>query len=349
MTTAPSQPSAGGALPRNRVERRKAQTRYKLIAATRAMLADDTAAQASIQEITDTADVGFGSLYNHFSSKAELFEAAVDDVLDELGDCSTSSASTSRPRARLRPVGPSDPAPVPNRPEMAAVLIRHGMHYMESPRGLAPRVLRDIQAGVAAGRFQPTEPRLARAAVAGALLAALQLALSDPDLVDDAAIDRHAEQILRMLGTPYDDAHTLAHAPLPVAELPDPLTPARHTGDGGVGGASPLHRARTTAPSRPFCRVVRSADQRAPRALVVDIATERTWNARTISARPPVIAKIPTSQTSVRMPLPGQISSSTPKTTFRTPAASVQPHAFDPRRGPRTPADLLDPNRIAQR
>ena len=91
-----------------------------------------------------------------------------------------------------------------NRPEMAAVLIRHGMHYMESPRGLAPRALRDIQAGIAAGRFQPTEPRLARAAVAGALLATLQLALTDPDLVDEVAIDHLAEQVLRMLGTPYD-------------------------------------------------------------------------------------------------------------------------------------------------
>ena len=83
---------------------------------------------------------------------------------------------------------------------------------------------------------------------------------------------------------------------------------------------------------------------------MVDIATERTWNARTISARPPVIAKIPTSQTSVRMPLPGQISSSTPKTTFRTPAASVQPHAFDPSlRAANAPPISSTPNRIAQR
>jgi len=64
--------------------------------------------------------------------------------------------------------------------------------------------------------------RLARAAVAGALLATLQLALTDPELVDDAAIDHHAEQILRMLGTPYDEGHALAHAPLPIAELPEP-------------------------------------------------------------------------------------------------------------------------------
>jgi AcrR family transcriptional regulator len=223
MTTAPSQPRTGGARPWSRVERRKAQTRQKLVTAARAMLATDTAAQASIQGITDTADVGFGSFYNHFSSKAELFEAAVADVLDELGklldqlsvDVDAPALAFARSvRLALRLCR--------NRPEMAAVLIRHGMHYMESPRGLAPRVLRDIQAGVAAGRFLPTEPRLARAAVAGALLATLQLALIDPDLVDDAAVDHHAEQILRMLGTPYDEAHALAHAPLPVAELPEP-------------------------------------------------------------------------------------------------------------------------------
>jgi AcrR family transcriptional regulator len=220
MTT---QTSADGARPLTRVERRKAQTRQKLIAAARAMLAAGTAAQASIQEITETADVGFGSFYNHFSSKAELFEAAVADVLDELGalldqlsidvdDPALAFARSVRLTLRL----------CRDRPEMAAVLIRHGMGYMESPRGLAPRVLRDIRAGVAAGRFQPTEPRLARAAVAGALLATLQLALTDPELVDDAAIDHHAEQILRMLGTPYDEGHALAHAPMPVAELPEP-------------------------------------------------------------------------------------------------------------------------------
>jgi hypothetical protein len=98
---------------------------------------------------------------------------------------------------------------------------------MQSPRGLAPRALRDIQAGIAAGRFEPTEPRLARAAVAGALLATLQLALTEPALVDDAAIDHLAEQILRMLGTPYDGAHAVAHAPLPVAELPEPRSANR--------------------------------------------------------------------------------------------------------------------------
>ncbi|HTF49757.1 MAG TPA: TetR/AcrR family transcriptional regulator [Pseudonocardia sp.] len=217
-----SNPRAGAA-PLNRVERRKAQTRKKLINAARAMLADDTAPQASVQEITEAADVGFGSFYNHFSSKPELFEAAVADVLDELGelldqlsvdveDPALSFAQSLRLTLRL----------CRGRPEISAVLIRHGMNYMESQQGLAPRALRDIRAGMAAGRFRAADPRLARAAVAGALLATLQLALTDPDLVDDSACDQLAEQMLRMLGTPYDEAHALAYAPLPVAELPEP-------------------------------------------------------------------------------------------------------------------------------
>jgi AcrR family transcriptional regulator len=211
------------AAPSNRLERRKAQTRQKLINAARAMLANDTAAQASIQEITNAADVGFGSFYNHFTSKPELFEAAVADTLDELGelldqlsvnveDPALSFAQSVRLTLRLCRV----------RPEIAAVLIRHGMDYMEAEQGLAPRLLRDLRAGMTAGRFSTVEPRLARAAVAGAVLATLRLSLTDPDLVDDAACDQLAEQMLRMLGAAHEEAHALAHAPLPPAELPGP-------------------------------------------------------------------------------------------------------------------------------
>ncbi len=221
MTTAGSKPPAGGALPQSRVERRKAQTRKKLIDAGRAMLASDTAGQASIQEITDAADVGFGSFYNHFSSKSELFEAAVTDVLDELGelldqlgveveDPALAFAQSVRLTLRL----------CRDRPEISAVLIRHGMNYIESPHGLAPRALRDIRAGMASGRFRAAEPRLAFAAIAGAVLATLQMALTDPDLVNAAACDQLADQLLRLLGVPFEETHALACVPLPVAELP---------------------------------------------------------------------------------------------------------------------------------
>ena len=54
------------------------------------------------------------------------------------------------------------------------------MYYMESEGGVAPRLLRDVRAGVASGRFLKAEPRLARATVSGAVLATLQMSLTHP-------------------------------------------------------------------------------------------------------------------------------------------------------------------------
>ena len=222
MTTAGPESAAPEALPPSRSDRRKARTRQKLIDAGEALLAAGTAAQASIQEITDAADVGFGSFYNHFESKGELFEAAVTDVLEELGqsfdqltldvdDPALAMAQSVRLTLRL----------CRSRPEISAVLVRHYMQIMDPDSGVARRLLRDIRAGMASARFLEEDPRLARAAVSGAVLATLQLALIDPELVDDAACDRLVEQLLRMLGLPFDQARELAHAPLPVTELPE--------------------------------------------------------------------------------------------------------------------------------
>lgn len=218
-----AEPAAAQAAPLSRTERRKALTRQKLIDAARAMLAEGTAADASIQQITETADVGFGSFYNHFSSKTELFEAAVTDVLEELGalfdrlsmdveDAALAYAQSTRLTLRL----------CRSRPQLCAVLVRHGMHYMEAEDGVAPRLLRDLQAGMATGRFRQAQPRLVRAAVSGAVLATLQMALTHPELVDDAACDQLVEQLLHMLGVPFDEARQLAHAPLPDTEPSEP-------------------------------------------------------------------------------------------------------------------------------
>jgi len=39
--------------------------------------------------------------------------------------------------------------------------------------------------------------------------------------IDDAACDQLVEQLLLMLGVPFDEARQLAHAPLPDTELPE--------------------------------------------------------------------------------------------------------------------------------
>ncbi|CAK7284070.1 AcrR family transcriptional regulator [Streptomyces misionensis JCM 4497] len=181
------------------------------------MLADGSAATASIQDITEAADVGFGSFYNHFSSKTELFEAAVADVMEEMGELLDKLSSTVEDPAAafaqsVRLAGRLAHA----RPQVAQIFVRHGLAtYIGSSEGLAPRALRDISAGVTAGRFRTGNVKLALACVAGSLLATQQLALSDPDFADDAVYDQLAEQLLVMLGLDAEEAHRLATLPLP--------------------------------------------------------------------------------------------------------------------------------------
>lgn len=204
-----------------RLERRKAQTRRKLVDAARAMLADGRAQQASIQDITEAADVGFGSFYNHFTSKTELFEVAVDDVLEQMGalldalseefdDPAAAFAQSVRLAGRL----------AGRRPDVARIMIDHGVSIIDAETGLAPRALRDITNAVTAGRFRAPSPKQALANTAGALLASLHLALTDAEFARDAVYDDLAEQLLRMFGLPDAEAHALATAPLPDIDRP---------------------------------------------------------------------------------------------------------------------------------
>ncbi len=129
----------------NRLERRKMRTRAALIRAAQTFVAAGKL-NVPVLEITQAADVGMGSFYNHFDSKEELFQAAVNEVLDELGaildkltgegeDPAETFARSFRLVGRL----------FRRRPEMSRVLLNTGLTMISADRGLAPRALRDIE------------------------------------------------------------------------------------------------------------------------------------------------------------------------------------------------------------
>jgi AcrR family transcriptional regulator len=202
----------------NRLDRRKARTRAALVAAARRLLASRDPAAVSIQEITDAADVGFGSFYNHFQTKQELFDAAVQEVLEEhgamldtltagMGDPAEMFAAAVRLTARLPKT----------QPQIAKILQRTGLDYLAAPDGLAPRARRDLQRAQAAGRFAVDDLDVALACTAGALLGVLYLASTDdakPASIDRAA-DELAANLLRMFGVPADEARRIASRKLP--------------------------------------------------------------------------------------------------------------------------------------
>src|ERR1043166_4727739 len=76
---------AAGAPRVSRLDRRKARTRQALIDAAVRLIGEGRGDRASIQEITEEADIGFGSFYNHFDSKEQLFQTASGELLEQWG------------------------------------------------------------------------------------------------------------------------------------------------------------------------------------------------------------------------------------------------------------------------
>ncbi|EHB59299.1 regulatory protein TetR [Mycolicibacterium rhodesiae JS60] len=199
----------------NRLERRKMRTRGALVRAAQSFIAAGKL-NAPVLEITQAADVGMGSFYNHFDSKEQLFEAAVNDILDQLGalldklavdreDPAVTFARSFRLVGRL----------FRQRPETSRVLLNTGLTLMFADRGLGPRAMRDITFAAQAGRFTITDPDLALSMAAGALMGLGQLLQNQPDRDGPEAADQTTRAVLVMLGLPPDEADEICRLPLP--------------------------------------------------------------------------------------------------------------------------------------
>ena len=208
--------SANGVPGANRLDRRKAHTRQALIDAAVGLIADGRGDRASIQEITEAADIGFGSFYNHFDSKEQLFRTASEEVLEHWGEMiDTACAGISDP-AKLFAVSLRISGRLAwTHREMSRFLIGAGLEILDDPYGLAPRALRDIQAGQAAGTFTISNAEIALSAVSGGLLGLLRLRERHPELVEESSVDELAEASLRLLGVRVSEAKRLARLPLP--------------------------------------------------------------------------------------------------------------------------------------
>ncbi|MFN8167693.1 MAG: TetR/AcrR family transcriptional regulator [Candidatus Nanopelagicales bacterium] len=208
--------SVGGA---RRTDRRKERTRRALVDAARRILAEQGTTDVSIQEITDTADVGFGSFYNHFDTKADLFEVAVREVLEEYGAALDRACADLTDSAEIYAVGVRMTGRLAvTRPAVAQVLVQVGMSYAWAEQGLAARALRDIRRAVDDGRFTLDDPRMGLLATSGCVLAFLQLSLERPGELRDTDADDLAEMLLRMLGMTARSARAVAHRPLPTLD-----------------------------------------------------------------------------------------------------------------------------------
>lgn len=201
--------------PTNRLERRKLQTRNALIRAAQGFIAEGRLA-VPVLKITQAADVGMGSFYNHFDSKEQLFAAAVTDALDSIGalldtftadipDPAEAFAANYRLSGRLFRL----------RPQEAALLLANSSSLILSDRGLSPRALRDITTAIEQGRFTLADPELGLA-IAGGVFVGLGTLLSQrPDRDPEATVDEATEHVLTAFGMSPAEAREICSRRLP--------------------------------------------------------------------------------------------------------------------------------------
>src|SRR5215468_6569383 len=134
--------SAPGAPRASRLDRRKARTRQALIDAAVRLIGEGRGDRSSIQEITEEADIGFGSFYNHFDTKEQLFQTATEEVLERWGQLiDRASAGITDPAERFA-VGTRMTGRLGwTHPDIAGFLVGAGLNVLDIPIGVVPRGL----------------------------------------------------------------------------------------------------------------------------------------------------------------------------------------------------------------
>jgi AcrR family transcriptional regulator len=203
--------------PGGRGARRRQQTRAKLIRAAHELMAEKGIGATTIQEITDTADVGFGSFYNHFESKEAIVQAIVDETIESYGNALDHITDAVEDPAEI--VAASVRYVVMRGCEDSTwgwFLMRAALMAEALRSGLGRRLMRDIRLGVDAGRFRVDDVTYAMLAVSGVTLSVLAGRLHG-ELGADGP-ENAAAIALKLLGLSSRQAQAIATRPLP--EIP---------------------------------------------------------------------------------------------------------------------------------
>lgn len=218
MNVANETKAKGTNAPVGRQQRRREQTRARLINAAKKLMAERGVESVGISEITETADLGAGTFYNYFSSRDDIVEAVAEASIESVG------AALDRLTANM-----ADPAEVfsaslrhlvlraTTDPVWGWFIVRMGVAHPALITALGPRASRDLRQGVDAGRFSIANIEMATSCTFGALISAMHLVLStdQPKGTDQL----FARNMLAMVGLNANEAEEVAARPLPLLDV----------------------------------------------------------------------------------------------------------------------------------
>lgn len=199
---------------KDRGSRRKDNTRAKLLAAIQKLMTERSFDSVNIHDITEEADVGLGTFYNHFESKTDALKAlAAEFFILYITELEKLIA------------GIDDPA------EIISVSYRYTITYAKE-RGMIPiisqmpsdflndqieaRVRVDIGRGINSGRFRVDNLEAFVSFVSSMTLGVMEN-LARGKLCEADAIYT-ASYFLRLLGISEEESMSLIESPLPRKE-----------------------------------------------------------------------------------------------------------------------------------
>ena len=200
-----------------RGQRRQARTRAALISAAQQLIARGEGDNPSIQTITDLADVGFGSFYNHFSSKPELMRVAREDAFRQFEDWLAKRAgddagddAVGRLIRRIRLTGYLGV----DLPQVHLILVQQAGDSMDGPFGLMPGAVTAIDEAIADAPVPAQDADVVRIAIAGAMAAVLRWSAPLPAPEQVRVTGGFAQVVLQMLRVPEQRAGQLLAEPI---------------------------------------------------------------------------------------------------------------------------------------
>ncbi len=164
---------------------------------------------ATIQQITDAADVAKGSFYNHFESRDDLQRAVAAAALEELGAALDRDVE-QRERDPARVIAASLLSTLRTcleEPALGGFLLQNA-DLMEVGGAIVRRGQRDLMRGRRQGRFLVDHVGTLWAALAGAGQGLLRARLRGE--LDEKAEPRFVALALRMLGLGAEESDAIA-------------------------------------------------------------------------------------------------------------------------------------------
>jgi len=199
-----------------RRERRKARAREKLLSAARQLIGENGVAALRISDVTERADLGFGTFYTYFESKEALLDAVVADTLTGLADSigatavATTDAAQAAADAYRRFLRFTTTEPV-----LARLMVELNRVDTAFEDAVRPWARETLEHGCANGQFKIDDIELALVSVSAAAVAAIRAILSDIVEPGPQTESRGAEMMLRGFGVDPATAHRIAWSELP--------------------------------------------------------------------------------------------------------------------------------------